>query len=166
MPTQHAFCVMRRKGGSSISLSPGHTPSRNCHGRRPLGTTFYFTNSVEVQQPIDALTHEITGSIEYAQKSWSLRLAYLGSIYENDVNTLLWDNPFRLDDAAFGPSRGRFALAPDNQAHTLSLNGAVHLPWRSRLTGTLSYGWMLQNHDFLPYYYFVTVRVCVCSTIQ
>ena len=128
----------------------GYT-ARSDHGRRPLGTSFFFTNNVEVLQPIDALTHEITGSVEYAQKSWSLRLAYLGSFYENDVNRLIWDNPFRLDDVAFGPSRGRLALAPDNQAHTLSLNGAVHLPWRSRLTAALSYGWMLQNHDFLPY---------------
>jgi MtrB/PioB family decaheme-associated outer membrane protein len=131
-------------------LRVGYT-ARSDHGRRPLGTTFYFTNSVEVQQPVDALTHEISGSVEYARKTWSLRLAYLGSFYENDVNSLIWDNPFRLDDAVFGPAHGRLTLAPDNQAHTLSLTGAVNLPWRSRLTGTLSYGWMLQNDNFLPY---------------
>ena len=124
---------------------------RSNHGRRPLGTAFFFTNMVEVLQPIDSLTHEITASLEYAQKTWSLRLAYSGSLFENDVKALVWDNPFRLDDAVFGPSRGRLTLSPDNQAHTISLNGALKLPWRSRLTGALSYGWMLQNADFLPF---------------
>ena len=121
------------------------------HGRRPLGTAFYFTNIVEVMQPLDSLTHEITASLEYATKNWSLRFAYSGSLYENDINGLIWDNPFRLNDAVFGPSRGRLTLAPDNQAHTLSLNGALTLPWRSRLTATLSYGWRLQNDNFLPF---------------
>src|SRR5207247_3659854 len=124
---------------------------RSDHGRSPLGTTFFFTNIVEVLQPLDSLTHEITTSLEYAQKNWSLRLAYAGSLFRNDISALVWDNPFRLTDAVSGPSRGRLALFPDNEAHTISLTGALTLPWRSRLTGTLSYGWMLQDDDFLPF---------------
>jgi MtrB/PioB family decaheme-associated outer membrane protein len=124
---------------------------RSDNGRRPFGTAFFFTNIVEVLYPVDYLTHEVTSSLEYAKKNWSLRLAYTGSLFENDVNALVWDNPFRFDDAVFGPSRGRLDLYPDNQAHTISLNGALNLPLLSRLTGTISYGWMFQDDDFLPF---------------
>lgn len=124
---------------------------RSDDGRRPFGTAFFFTNIVETPQPIDYLTHEITASVEYAKTNWSLRLAYGGSLFVNDIKTLVWDNPFRFDDAVFGPSRGRLTLSPDNQAHTVSLSGALTLPWRSRLAATLSYGWMLQNDNFLPF---------------
>jgi MtrB/PioB family decaheme-associated outer membrane protein len=52
--------------------------------------------------------------------------------------------------AGTGSCRGRLDLYPSNQAHTVSLNGAAELPFKTRFMGTVSYGWRLQNDPFLP----------------
>lgn len=122
-------------------------------GKRPIGTAFFFGGAqpIETLDPVDYVTHNITGSIQYARAGWSLRLSYDGSLFENGVDALVWDNPFRATDAPGGPSRGRLDLAPDNQAHTISLDGTLELPARTRVVGMVSYGWMLQDDAFLPF---------------
>src|SRR3990172_2976640 len=77
---------------------------RSDDAMRPLGTTFFFTNMIEILNPIDYLTHDVTASLEYGNRDWSLRLAYAGSVFENDEDVVVWDNPFRLDDIVSGPS--------------------------------------------------------------
>lgn len=120
-------------------------------GTRPFATTFGFTNIVELPEPIEYRTHTITASAEYARKDWLLKFAYLGSLFDNETTTLVWDNPLRIDDAVGASSRGRLALYPDNQAHNLELSGAVNLAGNTRLTGTVARGWRFQDEDFLPF---------------
>lgn len=122
-------------------------------GRRPIGTGFAFGRAqpIELPSPIDYRTHDIDGSIQYVQELWSMRLSYSGSIFENGVDTLVWDNPYQAADSAFQSSRGRLDLAPENQAHTIGLDAVAHLPMRSQLVGAISYGWMTQDDDFLPF---------------
>ncbi len=150
--------VDRQTGSFSFRYTPapawdlhlGYTVRRD-EGLRPLGTAFFFTSIVETLRPIDELTHEVNASIEYARPGGSLRLAYTGSLFRNETDAVTWDNPFRADDAELNPSRGRLDLDPDNQAHAISVDGALNLPWSSRLIGTLSYGWMRQDDRFLPF---------------
>ena len=42
-------------------------------------------------------------------------------------------------------------LYPDNQAQTFTVDGGVTLPLNTRVMGSLSYGWWLQNQSFIPY---------------
>jgi len=121
-------------------------------GERPIGTTFVFTNQVELPEPIDQTTHDMRVTAELAREQWQLQLSYNLSLFENDVDVLVWDNPLRATDSAtLGSSRGRLDLAPNNIAHTVGLTGGLNLPMRSRLTGTFSYGLRLQDDNFVPH---------------
>ena len=125
----------------------------NTDGARPISTGFYFGRAqpIELPNPIDFRTHDIEGGIQYVQKTWTVRLSYTGSIFENGVDALVWDNPYQASDSSFQSSRGRLDLAPENQAHTIALDGTAHLPMHSQLAGSISYGWWTQDDDFLPY---------------
>jgi len=125
-------------------------------GTRPFGMGFGSpgANFANVAAPIDERTHEVTGGIQVARDTWSLRLGYTGSFYENDLDTLTVDNPLRgTDSATLGSTRGRTDLAPDNSAHTVSLSGAATLPvgFPARFAGTLSYGMRFQDDPFIPH---------------
>ncbi|MBI4390970.1 MAG: MtrB/PioB family decaheme-associated outer membrane protein [candidate division NC10 bacterium] len=125
-------------------------------GTRPFGMGFGSPGGtfVNVAAPIDERTHEVTGGIQVARDTWSLRLDYTGSFYENDLDTMTVDNPLQAaPDAVAGPSRGRTDLAPDNSAHTVSLSAAVTLPvgFPARFAGTFSYGMRFQDDAFIPH---------------
>lgn len=131
------------------------------HGFRPMGASFGFGNAVEVADPRDFQTMEYKTNLEYASKMFNASVGYYASVFDNDIDSLTWDNPFRASDstsaAAFagitdGPSTGRIGLAPDNWYQSLSLNGTVkNLPLKTRLTSTLSWGWARQDDDLLPF---------------
>ncbi|MBI3329597.1 MAG: MtrB/PioB family decaheme-associated outer membrane protein, partial [Nitrospinae bacterium] len=141
-------------------LRAGYTHTQK-EGQRPIGTTLSsFTNQVELPEPIDQTVHDFRMSAELARERWQLQFSYNLSVFQNDVDVLVWDNPLRLTDGPFvssptggssAPARGRLDLAPDNMAHTMGLTGGVNLPWRSRLTGTFSYGWRFQDDPFVPH---------------
>jgi MtrB/PioB family decaheme-associated outer membrane protein len=125
-------------------------------GTRPFGMGFGSPGGtfVNVAAPIDERTHEVTGGIQVARDTWSLRLDYTGSFYQNDLDTLTVDNPLQgAPDAVTGPSRGRTDLAPDNSAHTIRLSGAATLPvgFPARFAGTFSYGMRFQDDPFIPH---------------
>ena len=148
---------------ADLELNTGYWVQEK-EGTRPFGMGFGSpgNNFVNVAAPIDERTHEVTGGIQVARDTWSLRLDYTGSFYENDLDTATVDNPLQLADGAFSatatggssaPGRGRTDLAPDNSAHTVSLSGAVTLPvgFPARFAGTLSYGLRFQDDPFVPH---------------
>ena len=110
--------------------------------------------------PIDYSTDSADVSLAYTGKSSQFSLAYHLSLFNNQKESLTWDNPFlRLPfgntwapgtDFAAGV-RGQLALPPDNQAHRISFAGGHALGATTRLTANVSYGWMTQNEGFLPY---------------
>jgi MtrB/PioB family decaheme-associated outer membrane protein len=136
-------------------------------GKRAFGTLFGTSpgsfNITELIEPIDYQTHNIELGGEYAGNGWSLGLKYNASLFHNNVSTLIWDNPIHTapggvctDSATYnnttgtGPCRGRLDLYPSNQAHTFTLTGTASLPLKTRFFGTVSYGWRLQDDNFLP----------------
>ncbi|MBI4609254.1 MAG: MtrB/PioB family decaheme-associated outer membrane protein [Candidatus Rokubacteria bacterium] len=122
-------------------------------GERPIGTTLTaFTNQVELPEPIEQTVHDLRLTAQLAREQWQLQFSYNLSVFQNDVDVLIWDNPLRVTDhATLGSSRGRLDLAPDNIAHTVGITGALNLPLRSRLTGTFSYGLRFQDDNFIPH---------------
>lgn len=121
-------------------------------GSRPIGTSFSFGSQNELPEPIDYRTHTVGVSAEYGKSDkWVLKLSYDASLFNNEAETLIWDNPLRIADAAGSPARGLMPLYPDNQAHNITLSGAINLAPHTRFTATLSRGWMLQDENFLPF---------------
>ena len=113
------------------------------------------TTTSLIPEPIDQDTNIANATISYASKKAQADLKYHVSLFNNNYNSLSWDNPLPIpaDHVATGtrPDSGSMSLAPDNEFHQLSLTGAYSLPYKSRLTGFLSMGRMTQNQSFLPY---------------
>ena len=113
------------------------------------------TTTSLIPEPIDQDTNIANATISYASKKAQADLKYHVSLFNNNYNSLSWDNPLPIpaDHVATGtrPDSGSMSLAPDNEFHQLSLTGAYNLPYKSRLTGYLSMGRMTQNQDFQPY---------------
>jgi len=141
--------------------------SQNTAGKRAFGAYFGPSpgsyNITELVEPIDYQTHNIELGGEYAGKGWSLGLKYNGSLFHNNTSTLTWDNPLNtsgvgaacVDSAVYapgtGPCRGRFDMYPSNQAHMFTLTGTANLPFKTNLMSAVSYGWRLQNDNFIPF---------------
>jgi MtrB/PioB family decaheme-associated outer membrane protein len=163
----HGFARLKLR----YTPTPGWTfnarySSQNVNGDRAFDTiTNGFTNNVELAEPIDYQIHNIELGGEYAAKWWSLGLKYNGSLFHNNTSTMVWDNPFNItgvgascSDTASAPAsglggtcRGRLDLYPSNQAHTFTLTGMAKLPVKTTFLGTVSYGWRLQDDNFLPF---------------
>lgn len=120
-------------------------------GQMPWGGAFGFGNVVEVAAPLDQRTTDATAAAEWANGRGSVRVAYDGSWFNNKIETLIWDNPFRLTDAADGPATGRANISPSSTAHTVSTSGTVTLPGRTRGSAHMSVGAWLQDGTLQPF---------------
>ena len=125
---------------------------RDRDGNRPRAMTFPtgLGQYANFHAPLDDRTHTLDGDLSWRSGRSSLTLAYDGSIYDNDVESVTLDNPFA---SAAGNPLGRVSREPDNSMHRLSLSGAMDLAtgMPARVAGTISYGRHLQDESFLPH---------------
>lgn len=128
-------------------------------GTMPWGASFGFNNAVEVPAPIDWRTTDVKAGIEWASERGMFRVSYDGSWFDNDVQTLVWDNPLRATDTTFAGayvsglagSQGRAALWPSSALQGLTTSGALKLPADSRVTGSVSVGVWRQDEPLPPF---------------
>ncbi|MEE8399614.1 MAG: MtrB/PioB family decaheme-associated outer membrane protein, partial [Desulfobacterales bacterium] len=118
-------------------------------GRKPFGANFGFA-PIELIEPTEYQTQEVRAGVEYFGKNWNAQLGYFLSVFENDVDVLVWDNPFVENDGTSTSARGRIDLYPDNTAQKIHFSGAANLPFSTRLMATISHGWRRQNDSFIP----------------
>ena len=113
------------------------------------------TTTSLLPEPIDQDTDIVNATLRYAGDKGQVDLKYHMSLFDNNNDSLTWQNPFPAPPTATAnatpPAAGSMALAPDNEFHQLSLTGAYTLPYNSRLTGLISTGRMTQNQDFQAY---------------
>ena len=111
------------------------------------GTTQMVGNTTIaiLPEPIDQDTDIVNATLSYAGDGSQVDLKYQMSLFDNNNNSLSWQDPFNPVAA------GSMSLAPDNEFHQLSITGGYTLPYKSRLTGLISYGRMTQNQNFQPY---------------
>lgn len=117
-----------------------------------FGTTGGNPLAAVLPRPINQDTDDVNVELSYNNLKSQLSMRYHLSLFDN-IDSLTWQNPYSQRPpllTAF-PDQGRIGLEPDNQAHQVSLNFGHSLDNTTRLTGNFSYGWMLQNQDFLPY---------------
>jgi MtrB/PioB family decaheme-associated outer membrane protein len=131
--------------GINVNLS-----STRRNGNQPWVMSFGFGQSVEVASPVDTRTTDLSTGAEWATDRGMLRVNYDGSWFKDSQQTLTVDNPLRATDSTAGSSRGRMALWPSNNAHTVTGAGAIRLPGRSRLTANLAIGTWRQDQPLLP----------------
>ena len=121
-------------------------------GKRPIGAEMAGGTSGPLDElaiPLDNWTNEVKFGTEYARSDWGLQFNYIGSFFSNGFKGYTWDNPVTATNTAAANATGRFAAAPNNMAHTLSLTGTAALPLRSRVNGTFAYTMLRQDQTFL-----------------
>ncbi len=147
-----------------LKFALGYTPSEalDSHieytrvskgGDRPMGMAFGSpgNNAREILEPIDQTTHDLKISQGFARERAQFVVSYDMSIFQNGYTSVTADNPLMsADSPTNGPAKGRTALTPNNVAHTVLGSGGLSLPLSTRVTGTLSYSWWLQNQTFIP----------------
>ena len=137
-------------------------------GRQSPGT------GAELPEPINYFINTIKARTDYGKKDWGVEFGYTGSFFRNNIDSLLFDNPFATADVAVQlipngtegctttlgrpncvigavPARGQVDLWPDNDAHYLNFAGTLGLTKYLRVMGTVNPGWLRQNDPFLPY---------------
>ncbi len=136
----------------------------NREGTRPYGAAFGFNNVTELPEPIDYDTTGAAVTGAWQGERGVLTVGYRYSEFENNISTVIWDNPFRALDST-GPSAylapsgssidgstlGFADLAPSNDANDLFLAGRWKIGGAWWLGGGASYIQMQQDEPLLPY---------------
>ncbi|HEX7180311.1 MAG TPA: MtrB/PioB family outer membrane beta-barrel protein [Thermoanaerobaculia bacterium] len=133
-------------------------------GTRPFGASFGFNNITELPEPIEYTTQDAEIAGEWNGDRAGVRFGYRLSSFENDISTVIWDNPFRLtsstDPNAYqspsassvnGSSLGFADLAPDNQASQFFVSGRARFGSSWFLNGSAALINMTQDEALLPY---------------
>lgn len=73
--------------------------STSREGAIPYGATFGFSNLVELPVPIDSRTTDARTLLEWANPKGLVSVGWDGSWYDNQIETLIWDNPLKITDS-------------------------------------------------------------------
>lgn len=127
----------------------------------PIGDRPPRTLNIQLTEPVDYRTNEITFSAEHKGAGYVLGAEYVLSDFENRIDTLQWENVYATPapGATFDvwdrsvSAYGVRPLPPDNRYHNVSTTFGSDLPLNSRLTATAAYGRLEQNEALLPYSY-------------
>ena len=145
----------RTKLGIGLSFTPAQRweySARYTHerkeGLKDIGGGFLFRSTL-LPEPVDYTTDQMELGVAYKADRWSTRLAYYGSFYRDDNQSLTFDDPFIAPVG--NTTEGQLALPPDNEFHQVSLSGTYQFSDTTRASARLALGRMTQNDDFLPY---------------
>jgi MtrB/PioB family decaheme-associated outer membrane protein len=159
--------IIRKAGTASVSYNM--TPDLNFNamfwresqnGLRPIGLVLNSSPSagptsgygVELPETISYFNNLVRVGAEYGKQSWAVQGAYVGSFFQNKIDSMVFDNPFNFSLVGAGtPQRGQMDLYPDNQAHYLNIAGASDVGKWLRLMASVNPGWLRQDDAFLPY---------------
>ncbi len=127
----------------------------NRDGFRPYGTTFGFSWITELPEHIDYNTDRVRTGVEYASNGRTFAAAYEFSGFNNEIQSMIWDNPYRLTDRAEqtvgdGTSRARVQLPADNHSNMISLSAATPVG-RGKITGAFAYNTWKDELQLLPF---------------
>jgi MtrB/PioB family decaheme-associated outer membrane protein len=106
----------------------------------------FFVNTSQLVEPVDYVTDQVDASATYTGKKLQLKFAYYGSTFRDGNSALTWQDPYA---PVAGETAGQLALPPDNQFHQLQATGGYQFSDKTRLSGDIAFGRMLQNESFL-----------------
>lgn len=115
-------------------------------GQRQIAGSFYF-NAAELVMPVEYTTNLLDAAVNYHGKSWQAKLAYHGSTFNNQNNSLIWPNPYTPMVA--GADQGELALPPDNQFHQLVAALTLGFGDSSKLMADVAFSRLTQDANFL-----------------
>ena len=116
-------------------------------GEIPFGGSFGHSSFAETPGPIRYNTTDADGNVEWVRGNALVRGGYNLSWFRNDVNTMVFENPYRATDATNAASAGRFALAPSNNFFSINGMASYRLAKRTRVTAYVSTGSLTGTND-------------------
>ena len=177
--TQENFITPRiiRRGGtiySNYELTPrwqlyGLFNRERETGYRPLGLIMNSSPSatttagygVELPESIRYFHNMVRAGINFGWRSLVVDTSFIGSIFQNNLTAMTWDNPFRLtNETQTNPLTGRMALYPDNQYYQFNFSAGTDLTKYLHFTASITPGWRRQNQAFLPYTTNTAINTC------
>jgi len=136
-------------------------------GYQPWNGGFAFNNANELPLPLDNRTNDFTAGLEYASRKGMARVAWTGSWFDNQIESLVWDNPIRATDfnsgnAALpydasgysngnGPATGRMALSPSNTMNAVSTMAMYKLARTTTVNGSFAFTSFGQDAALIPW---------------
>jgi MtrB/PioB family decaheme-associated outer membrane protein len=106
----------------------------------------FFNQSMMLAEPVDYTTDTLEAGIKLKGDNWFTSIHYNGSTFKNAYSQLGFDNAF---SPTFGAAtQGYMSLAPDNEAHTVSLMGQMNIE-KTIMSARVHYGQMTQDQAFV-----------------
>jgi MtrB/PioB family decaheme-associated outer membrane protein len=127
----------------------------------PIGDRPPRTLNIEFAEPVDYRTRDLELKMSHGGKSYQLGFTYLLSEFENEIDTLTWENIFATPapgaeydvwDRAVS-AYGRRPLSPDNKFQQATVDFSAGAPLHGRFAAVFSYGTLEQDENLLPYSY-------------
>jgi MtrB/PioB family decaheme-associated outer membrane protein len=139
-------------------------------GRRTIGAVIGTNGgnprAVVLPEPIDYTTSQFEVLLNYTGDRAQAQFRYHNSDFENDEESLTWDNAYCDDDtllpgctgningwalaASYPTGQGRLATPSENEFDQVTLSGAYEITDSTRANLTLSRGWMKQDDPYFP----------------
>ncbi len=119
-----------------------------------IGISGFNPLAIVAPKPIDQETNNVDVQLAFNGEKGQVQLGYHLSLFDNHTNSFSWQNPYQLrlpSSSGFLDNVGTLSVAPDNQAHKISLSAAYRLSSKTRLNGSLSYGLMHQDSPYIGY---------------
>lgn len=141
-------------------------------GNKTMGLTIGNSGgnprAVIAPEPMDYVTQQIEAVLHYADQTRQLSVGYYVSLFDNDHDSLVWQNPYSTingwttsANVGYPNGQGQIGLAPDNQFHQFNLSAGWNISSTTRLSGDVSFGRATQDEDFLPY----TINPLLAATV-
>jgi len=158
--------LQRDKGTLNLAFTPSvplsftvNASRETRKGNRVIGSSFGLNNAVETPEPIDYITTDVNAKVEYSNNEGTVQAGYDISLFDNNFQAMIWDNPYRFTDRTYSgaysngdaTSRGQMALWPSNNAQKFFVNGVYKVLKHTKISGAFSYGMSNQNAMLLPY---------------
>jgi MtrB/PioB family decaheme-associated outer membrane protein len=141
-------------------------------GNKTIGLTMGNSGgnprAILAPEPVDYQTDTIEAVLTYADTTKQLSVGYYVSLFDNDNNSLVWQNPYSsingwtpTAQVGYPNGQGQMHLEPDNEFHQFNVSGGWNFSPTTRLSGDVSFGRATQDQDFLPY----TINPLLAATV-
>ncbi|HEY4941126.1 MAG TPA: MtrB/PioB family outer membrane beta-barrel protein [Rhizomicrobium sp.] len=162
VPTK--LSITRQEAGLSLTYTPWDSleifmqlSNEWRNGTQPIGATFGYPfemGATQIIQPIHYRTLDVATAVRYKDEDGDLmaNLTFTGSYFNNDMNSLTWQNPGLelVSPGSFIPKEGLLSLPPSNHFNSLKGDMTAILAPDMRFSASLSYGLMRQDDALLP----------------
>ena len=137
--------------GARFRLHPGWWLKAGYSHETKKGTEETYADflyqATGLPKPIDYQIEEFTAGLSFDRGPFLAAAEFRNSRFRNDDHFLEWENPWPGRTVEYG----RKALAPDNDAQSVSFVSRLALGHGTTINAALTWGEMTQDDAFLPY---------------